>query len=188
MTIILKGQSRFLNVPLKFAVITFSLAVLLNITSLGYIFFNKKESNTAVCQVKTIANKIKNMDYIDEKTKSEITQLLDEFNKQNNNGLYYIDITKGRQSYVHYKYKKDAPENFFSRAYKGENGWLISYNISEAQANNDYYKQKDAQGRVTNSLPVKLFQISVYLFILSLTLLSAYLILKAYGRKIFNNK
>jgi hypothetical protein len=125
------------------------------------------------------------MNNIDESTKNELNKLVNEFNKQNNNGLYHIDITRYKKSsYIEYKYAKDEPKNFFSRSYEGKKGWYIAYNISEVQANNDYKLQKEA----LDKLPSKMGQASNYLFAFSATPLFVCLINKIFLKNTPVNK
>lgn len=173
---IFKGETGLSTVLIKGVIIIFISTVVFKLLSIGYGFVNKYEKDTSMYIIDTVAKKIKDMDHIDDTAKNELAQLINEFNRQNNNGLYRIYITRYAQSsYIEYKYAKGEPENFLSKVFESENGWYISYNISEAQANSDYEKQND-------SLPARLGNISNYLF-----LVSAVGLVVVFTRKLFNN-
>ncbi|MCM0651083.1 permease prefix domain 1-containing protein [Clostridium swellfunianum] len=178
---ILKRQEKLIKLLIKFATFVFIVASIFKSAAVVNSFINRYDKSTSIYMIDSIERKIKNMISIDENTQNEITQLVDEFNKHNNNGLYYIQITKGLQgSYIHYKYNKPETENLLIRHYDGKNNWNFIYKISEAQAAYDYNKEKEASENMVNLIINKLGQSSNYLFAISTILLCVYFISKAY--------
>lgn len=180
---IIKGINKFPKAFVKPVVIILIIASIFKIASIGFSYTNKHDRDTSIFVIEGIARKIKNMEYIDNNAKAEIDQMVNDFNKRSSNGLYHIHILKFRQSsYIHYKYDTNEPENFLSREYDGENGWYISYKISEAQANIDDQKEQERQSSIANVLLDKTGNISSYLFIFSAILQCLYFISKAFRK------
>ena len=105
-------------------------------------------------------------DYIDEDMKSEITELLDEFNLKTGNGLYAIAIWKDNKCY--YEYYRDisseAVEVNQSGGAMGNGVWTISYEITDLQKN---YDSLLTDKIIYPSMPYQLNEFSAYLFVLS---------------------
>ncbi|GAA0087083.1 hypothetical protein UT300007_35240 [Clostridium sp. CTA-7] len=197
MNLILKKQNKFSKALKKVTLITFIVACLFFSIDIGDEFINRDENNfkydknTTSYVIETIRNKIQDKDSLDESLKNEITQLLDEFNKQNNNGLYYIRLEYEPNSSIEYEYKKDVSEDMINGGHGGlsrRNNWSIHTNTTEDQANYDYKKHKESWDKVVNRLPNRLGQVSNYLFVVSAVLLCVYIINKVYLKSSFLNK
>lgn len=197
MKLILKKQNKFSKALKKFTLIIFIVACVFFSIDLGDELINRNENslkydkNTTQYVIENIRNKIQDKDSIDESLKNEITQLLDEFNKKNNNGLYYIRLDYEANSITEYEYKKDVSEDMIKNGNGGlsvQNNWSIYTNRTDNQANYDNKKQDEAWSEMVNRLPNRLGQLSNYLFVVSAVLLWVYIINKAYLKSPLSNK
>lgn len=158
---IIIGKTNLNKYLIRFIFVLFVISGLFEVIGIAYSSSHRYNEATSMYVIDKIENEIKDLLYVDEYGKYELTRLLDEFNKRNNNGVYYVSINKYAQSsYIHFSYKKDEPENFLHMIYESINGWKIHYGVSEEQANIDYMKQKDLPAN-------KIGKISNYLFLIS---------------------
>lgn len=203
MSLILKKQNNFTKILKKLTLIFFIISCVCLSISIADEFINRNEpdpftadKNTTSYLFDVIENRIKNEDVLDSNLKNEITQLIDEFNDKNNNGLYYIRISKEGIPDLNYEYKKDIAENMIetkngglSRIYNEEHRtWNIYYNRTDNQANYDYKVQQDAWNKMINRIPNRLRQISNYLFVVTVVLFFVYITNKVYLKSSFLRK
>lgn len=128
--------------------------------------------NTSQVVVNQIFYQIENNDSIDESTKHEIDNMLDDFNNTNNNGLYYIEIKKS--NILKYEYKKQVSKDIVQRGNEGvikETNWSINYKKTDAQQVKDLDNLNKVQGFDNNLILNGLKNISYLLFIISLAIL-----------------
>lgn len=203
MNLILKKQSDFSRILKKLTLIFFVIACLFLSISIADEFINRNEpdpftadKNTTSYLFDVIENRIKNEDVLDSNLKNEITQLIDEFNDKNNNGLYYIRISKEGMPDLNYEYKKDVAENMIETKNGGLSGiyndehrtWNIYYNRTDNQANYDYKVQQDVWNKMINRIPNRLRQISNCLFVVTIVLFFVYITNKVYLKSSFLRK
>lgn len=169
------GKANLNKYLIRFIFVLFLISGLFEVIGIAYSSSHRYNEATSMYVIDKIENEIKELRSVDEFAKYELTRLLDEFNKRNNNGVYYVSINKYAQSsYIHFNYKKDEPKNSLYMIYEGKNGWRIHYGISEAQANIDYIKQKEIP-------PNKIGKISNYLFLVSSVGLASSVVIKAFN-------
>lgn len=178
------SKDRLLKLSLKLAALTFIIAAIFILTDLGYSLKHKTSSyrNTSMYMIETITKKINGMNHVDEKTSSKLNKMLDKFNKQNNNGLFEVDISRFRRaSSSEYHYLTVEPKDFNWRAYTAKDGRSIRYGVSDAQNKYDYaeYLKKT---EFENSVQRRLGRIAPFIFGASVALMSIYL----FGRNRYN--
>lgn len=201
MNLILKNQNKFSkllkNLTLAFFVIA-CIFLSINITD-DFMHRNApdpftSDKNTTAYVFDVIDNKIKDKDVLDSDLKNEITQLLNDFNLKNDNGLYYIRIAREGISNIDYEYKKDVTDDMIKEGKGGLRGvyndqdnitWNIYSNRTDKQANYDYKVHKEAWDKMVNRIPNRLGQISNYLFVVSGVLLCIYIFNKIYLKSPF---
>jgi hypothetical protein len=172
------GKANLNKYLIRFIFVLFLISGLFEVIGIAYRSSHRYNEATSMYVIDKIHSEIKDLFSVDEFGRYELTRLLDEFNKRNNNGVYYVSINKYAQSsYSHFNYKKDEPRNFLHMIYEGKNGWRIHYSISEEQANIDYLKQKDVPFN-------KAAKISNYLFLISAVGLIISVIIKAFNKNI----
>jgi hypothetical protein len=172
------GKTNLNKYLIRFIFVLFLISGIFEVIGIAYRSSHKYNEATSMYVIDKIENEIKDLLYVDEYGKYELTRLLDEFNKRNNNGVYYVSINKYAQSsYIHFNYKKDEPKNFLHMIYEGKNGWRIHYGVSEEQANIDYIKQKDVPRN-------NIGEIANYLFFISSVGLAIFVIIKALNKNI----
>jgi hypothetical protein len=128
--------------------------------------------------------------------KNEITQLLDEFNIKNKNGLYYIRIEREDEPDKDYEYRKDITEDMIKGGHGGLSGiydenqkrWNIYNNRTDNQANYDYEVQQQFWDKMVNRIPHRLGEISNYLFVISAVFLCVCILNKFYLKVNFSSK
>ncbi|MBD7915088.1 hypothetical protein H9660_07985 [Clostridium sp. Sa3CUN1] len=200
MSLILKKQSKFINVLKKFTIILFIIACVCLSINIADQFINRNESdiytadeNTTTYIFDVIAKKIKNEDTLDSNLKNEITQLLDEFNAKHNNGLYYLKIAREDMPDINYEYKIDIPEGSIEGEYGSVMGvysekgieWGIDSNTTYEQTSYDYKAHSDARNKMINRIPNRLGRISNYLFVVTIVLFCIYLMSNIYLKRTF---
>jgi len=149
------------------------------------VLYNNKSHTEYVFT--TIASKLENQNTIDESMKNEITSLLDEFNNQRDNGLYYLQIEKTGK--IYYEYNKnvssDATKNSNTISRSSQN-WMVNYKRTDLQEKYDNESRQNTRIKRYDSIPARLSRISQYLFILSWFFLSFSYIMKAYTRNVIS--
>lgn len=203
MNLILKKQRNFSKILKKLTLIFFVIAFVFLSISIADEFIHKNEANPFTVHKNTttyvfdvIENKIKDKDTLDSNLKNEITQLLDEFNIKNNNGLNYVRIVREDMPNINYEYKKDVSEDMRQMEYNGvkriynENqiAWNIYSNRTDNQANYDYKVQIETWNKMINRIPYRLGQISNYLFVVAIVLFFVYITNKFYLKSSFSRK
>lgn len=184
---ILKKQNKFSKLLIKAALVIYFIGFIFKIINITYEFFPEKETFLPISLntnsiVDTIQNKIKNKDSLDEDAKAEITGLLNDFNNQTNNGLYYIGIEKSGEYFYEYKRDifKESIKNDSSSLAGGGSDWNVHYKNTDIQ---DYFDSAQSEEEFNNrltSMPYRLNEFSNYLFILAWILVCVSLINKAY--------
>lgn len=200
MKLILKKQNNFLNILKKLTLIFFVIACVFLSISIADEFIHKNkpnpftvDKNSTAYVFDVIENKIKDKDTLDSNFKNEITQLLDEFNIKNNNGLNYVRIVREDMPNINYEYKKDVPEDIKYNGVMGisnekQIAWSIYSNRTNNQVNYDYKTQIEAWNKMVNRIPNRLGQISNCLFVVSIVLFCVYIITKVYLKSSFSGK
>ena len=203
MNLILKKQNKFSKILKKLALIFFVIACVFLSISIADELIHKNEpnpftvdQNTTAYVFDVIENKIKDKDTLDSNFKNEITQLLDEFNIKNNNGLNYVRIVREDMPNINYEYKKDVSEDMRDMEYNGVSGirnekqiaWSIYSNRTDNQVNYDYKIQIEAWNKMVNRIPNRLGQISSCLFVVSIVLFFVYITNKFYLKSLFSIK
>lgn len=190
---ILKRQSRFFRLLKVSAIFIFIIASVFLSINLGDELMHKNENpfiadkNTSAYIFENIENKIKNSTVIGEDLKKSLTEILDEFNSKNHNGLYYIKIYEDGASNIDFEYKRAVPSDSIKGGHGGLMGvsdssktWKIYFERTDTQANYDYGVQQKAWDRITNRLPNRLGQAANYLFVVSGVLILVCIINKFY--------
>jgi len=109
---IFKKQSKFSNVIKKIILIVLITACIFKLINIGYDFingnenYNKEDMKTTQYLVNNVVDKVKDKEILDESLKNDITQLINEFNLQTNNGLYYMKIQLRSNPNLYYEYIK----------------------------------------------------------------------------------
>lgn len=187
MDMVLKKQNKFSKLIIKVALVIYFVGLIFKIINIASEFFPEKEtflplSLNASNVVDTIQDKIKNKDSLDEDVKAEITALLDDFNNQTNNGLYYIGIEKSGEFFFEYNREvfKESIKNHSSSLAGDESDWNVHYKNTDIQDYYDHAQWDEGYNNRINSIPYRLNVLSNYLFILSWILVCVSLINKAY--------
>lgn len=188
MNLILKRQNKFSKLLTKLALFIFIIACIMQSIDIGYDFIHRYEDpledkTTSTYITNTITKKIENIDFINENLENEITQLLDEFNVQSENGLYYLKIENTKDPGAEYEYKKDVTKDTIVNASSSMNGiekWNIDFKRTDKQAYYDRNRHQELWDNMVDRIPNKLGNISNYLFVVSAVLLSVYFLNKFY--------
>lgn len=163
---------RFATIPTRF----------LN-ENLYYGINNDKNSTQSV--TRSIINKLENKESIDENMKNQITSLLDEFNNERNNGLYYVQIEKAGKVYYEYKKSVSVDETKYSNIKSwASQDWMVNYKITDFQGKYDSESQQEFLVKLYNRIPTRLVRGSQYVFILSWALLVFAYIKNSYTRNV----
>lgn len=193
MDTVLTKQNKFSKLLIKVALVIYFVGFIFKIINIASEFFPEKEtflplSLNASNIVDTIQDKIKKKESLDEDVKAEITALLNDFNNQTNNGLYYIGIEKSGE-FV-YEYNRDVFEesikNHSSSLAGDESDWKVHYKNTDIQDYYDSAQWDEEFNNRRNSLPYRLNVLSNYLFILAWILVCVSLINKAYIKDILS--
>lgn len=194
---IFKKQSKFSNGIKKIILIVFITACIFKLINIGNDFingsetYNKEDMKTTQYLVNNVVDKVKDKESLDESLKNEITQLVNEFNLQTNNGLYYMKIQLRSNPNLYYEYNKDVPEELKEhkeRAGTLANSWIINYETTNIQSSYDYNISKEVITKMHNSLPSVLGRSSLYLFLASIILVFIYLMNIAYLKRTTFNR
>jgi hypothetical protein len=203
LNLILKKQNKFSKILRNITITIFIIAcVFLSINIVdGFIHRNEPNpftynKNTTAYVMDYIENNIKNKDNLDADLKNQITQSLDEFNTEHNNGLYFIKIARVGKPSSDYEYKKEVSEDMILGGNGGVKGvfvngkevWSIYYNRTDNQVDLDYTAQQGAWDKMVNRVPNRLGQASNYLFVTAAALLCIYIINKIYLKSSFLSK
>lgn len=170
MNTIWKKENEFSIFILKGALVTFIIACLFMAISVFYKSNDKKYVNSnSEYTINAIYKEINEKNNI---KKDEIDKYLDEFNKKNDNGLYYLKIEKLKNT--KYEYKKDVSENMIKNNYEGK---LIKGDLGIYYKETDSQREKNLENlyKLTeskaNSINIIFKQIAYVLFLFSLTIL-----------------
>lgn len=203
LNLILKKQSKFSMILKKLTLFFFVVSCIFLSIYIADEFIHRGEPNPFITDNNSTAyvfdiieNKVKSKDVIDLESKNEITQILDDFNVKNNNGLYYIRISREGMPDLDYEYKKDVSKDMIKEGNGGVSGiyndkqkkWSIYYNRTDKQANYDYKVTQEIWDKMINRVPNRLGQISNYLFVVSGALLCVYIFNKIYLKSSISNK
>lgn len=184
---ILKKQNKFSKLLIKVALIIYFVGFIFKVINVAAEFFPEKEtflplSLNANNVVDIIQDKIKNKDSLDEEVKAEITALLNDFNNQTNNGLYYIGIEKHGEFL--YEYNREVFKESINNGGFGisgdESDWNVYNKETDIQRYYDSSQWDEGFNNRKNSLTYRLNVLSNYLFILAWILVCVALINKAY--------
>ncbi|OCA98334.1 permease prefix domain 1-containing protein [Clostridium beijerinckii] len=196
MNTVLKKQNKFSKILIKVALMIYLIGCIFKIINFASEFLPEKDTFlpsklNSDYLLETIQDKINDKDSIDENIKDEITILLDEFNNETNNGLYYIGIEKSGEYY--YEYSKNISEasikiNKNSGQRGNQSGWNIHYKHTDIQGYYDHAQTEEEFNNRFNSMPYRLNELSNYLFIISWILVCVSLINKAYIRNLSSKK
>jgi hypothetical protein len=194
MDTVLKKQNKFSKLLIKVALVIYFVGFSFKIINIASEFFPEKEtflplSLNANSVVDTIQHKIKNKDSLDEDVKAEITALLDDFNNQTNNGLYYVGIEKHGEYFYEYNravFKESISDGFGVSG--DESDWNVHRKTTNIQKYYDHAQVDEEFNNIENSLPYRLNVLSNYLFILSWILVCVSLINKAYIKDLLSKR
>ena len=194
MDTVLKKQNKFSKLLIKVALVIYFVGFIFKIINIASEFFPEKEtflplSLNSSNVVDTIQDKIKNKDSLDQDVKAEITALLDDFNNQTNNGLYYVGIEKHGEFF--YEYNRDVFKESISDGFGvsgDESDWNVHHKNTDIQDYYDHAQWDEEFNNRRNSLPYRLNVLSNYLFILSWILVCVSLINKAYIKDLLSKR
>jgi len=136
-----------------------------------------------------ISELIQNKDSLNENDKNKIISILDDFNKTYHDGIYYVKIQKGNNSFLNYEREvsKDAAINKSSGSYGGiGKGWTIYYKETDfAQAMNEHAWNEVLSRKESSNNPINIFnKYSLMVFIAFWTIMAVYFLQKNLLRKL----
>lgn len=191
LSLILKKRDTFLKI-LKISAITILIfASIFKIVQLGDILIHLNENplaydnNNSFSITDNIPNKSINKDSLDIPLKNQITQLLDEFNRRNNNGIYSLRILNKENLKVEYEYNKDVTNDMVKSGFKRllhSSKWDFYFKITDKQNIYDTKKTDEAWNKMVSRIPYRLGEVANYLFLILLILLCGYLVKKVYNK------
>ncbi|ADL51175.1 permease prefix domain 1-containing protein [Clostridium cellulovorans] len=190
---IINRQNKFISILWKLAIIVFIASVASYGVSLysehnAMKKFNKEYTGSinAIVQSKVITN-IEKKDSISEIEKSELNEIINQYNSEQNNGLYNF-IVKHSNDIV-FEYKKQEPENKkygYSVSFGGDNEWSVDFKLANDAA---LYEKtvddvKDSYISSSNVLHNRLKKLSLQLAFVSWMMIVVYFIQKTVLRGI----
>lgn len=159
-------KDKFSKIFLWIALIVFCIGILFKLILIGYRFSGDLDRRWQECNkdehysryiIKSIHEKLKDKDYIDNSTENEVIQMLDEFNERTDNGVYKLEIARYEgdkktgvdKGQVVYEYNKqvsyDKTINAGSGESFGKGGWVIAYSITNSQCYYDNLVEDKAE-------------------------------------------